>query len=116
MAVPADIALKLSALARADLGAGPRFSISSSDQTTLGFAYIVDGGVVRQGHFTWPSSDDAREAHIDDLVRVAEAGLVPGCAPAKLPSRLRGETWHPVINDYTKELMEKVNQLQAKLE
>jgi hypothetical protein len=116
MAVPEDIALKLSALPRADLGSGPRFSISSSDQTTLDFAYIVDGSVVRQGHFTWPSSDDAREAHIDDLVRVVEAGLIPGCAPAKLPARLGGEAWHPVINDYTKELMEKVNKLQAKLE
>lgn len=60
-------------------------SWSTSAQTQIGWTY-VDGATRRSGHFTWPDSADWTEEHIDGLVRIAEAGLVRGCAPARLPA------------------------------
>jgi hypothetical protein len=60
----------------------------SSAQTRLRWVW-VDGGRVRvEGTLTWPDSDAAAEDHGAALVRVAEASLAPGCAPAPLPRGL----------------------------
>ncbi len=60
----------------------------TSEETTLDFA-IVDGSVaLAKGSFKWPESARAVDAHAVGLTRVLEAGLVRGCAPAALPTRL----------------------------
>ncbi len=60
----------------------------SSAQTRLGWAWVFGARVLAQGQLTWPDSDRAAEAHAASLVRVAEAALAPGCAPAPLPRGL----------------------------
>jgi hypothetical protein len=69
-----------------------RSSWASSNQTTLSFTF-VDGAQREAGTFIWPDADDWVNNHIVQLLRVAEAGLVRGCAPAKLPplADLRGD-------------------------
>jgi len=57
---------------------------ASSGQTRIAFAFD-DGALRRTGEFTWPSAQDPIDTYVDRLVRVMEAGLVRGCAPAKLP-------------------------------
>lgn len=61
-----------------------RTSWISSDQTRIAFAFS-DGRLRETGKFTWPNAHDWVDNHLVHLVRVAEAGLVRGCAPAKLP-------------------------------
>ncbi len=63
-----------------------RTFVSDSGQTTIAWTYF-DGATRANGTFTWPDSYDWIESHADALVRVMEAGLVKGCAPAKLPSK-----------------------------
>ena len=57
---------------------------TSSSQTRIAFAY-ADGSVRRTGELTWPMAQDPIDTYAAELVRVLEAGLVRGCAPAKLP-------------------------------
>lgn len=65
----------------------------SSEQTSISFALVDEGGLRADGHFTRPYSHAAAEVYADDLIRILEAGLEPGCARAKLPARLgRGIT------------------------
>jgi len=61
-------------------------------QTRIAFAFD-DGALRRTGELTWPSAQDPIDTYVDRLVRVMEAGLVRGCAPAKLPpiATLRGD-------------------------
>jgi hypothetical protein len=61
-----------------------RSSWASSNQTRIAFTFL-DGALRETGEFTWPSAHDWVDNHITSLVRVAEAGLVRGCAPAQLP-------------------------------
>ncbi len=63
-----------------------RLFVSDSGQTTIAWTYL-DGATRASGTFTWPDSYDWIESHADALVRVMEAGLVKGCAPAKLPPK-----------------------------
>ena len=88
--VPDDVPLALGSASRLDIGTGVRLSWSSDAQTDIAWSLVADGGAQTDGHFTWPDSADRIEDHIDHLVTVLEAGLVPGCAPARLPARRRG--------------------------
>jgi hypothetical protein len=50
----------------------------------------------------WPTSWREVDTHADGLLRVLEAGLQPGCAPARLPANVaRGKhgTIHPIDAD-----------------
>ena len=58
----------------------------STAQTDIAYSF-VQGSADRFGTFTWPYSASWVENHIVKLIRVMEAGFVPGCAPAKLPTR-----------------------------
>jgi hypothetical protein len=60
--------------------------VSDSGQTGIAWTYF-DGATRASGTFTWPDSYDWIDSHADALVRVMEAGLVKGCAPAQLPSK-----------------------------
>lgn len=60
----------------------------SSAQTQLSWRWVVDGRTRMEGTLTWPDSYRAAESHADDLLSVAEAGIVPGCTRAPLPSQL----------------------------
>jgi hypothetical protein len=62
-----------------------RVTWSSSDQTTIEYTYL-DGATRKSGSFTWPNAADWLDDHVAELVRIMEAGLVKGCAPAKLPT------------------------------
>lgn len=66
--------------------------VVSSDQTTIHFDYF-DGAMREKGIFTWPSEYTGVDTHADNLIRVMEAGLVKGCAPARLPPR--AQLGHP---------------------
>jgi hypothetical protein len=57
----------------------------SSSQTTLAWTWVDGGKVVAEGTLTWPDSYRAEKDHAVELLRVVEAGLVPGCPPAPLP-------------------------------
>lgn len=87
-AVPAGVPLSLAPPSSALNVAGwGELSWASSAQTQLAWTYTdPTRGTRASGDFTWPSSSDWVEEHIDGLVRIAEAGLVKGCAPAKLPA------------------------------
>lgn len=61
---------------------------ASSDQTRLRWAWVDGRRILAAGMLTWPSSDAAAEDHAASLVRVVEAALAPGCAPAALPRGL----------------------------
>lgn len=88
-AVPQGVPLALGA---SDAGAHGseswgRIAWSASDQTQIAWAFD-EGTRARGGTFTWPNAHDWVDDQIDHLVRVSEAGLVQGCAPALLPSKL----------------------------
>jgi hypothetical protein len=70
----------------------------SSAQTTIAYTFFGDevnqrptGTTQRgssapvRGSFQWPTASDVSEDHADELLRVLEAGIVRGCAPARLP-------------------------------
>ncbi len=63
-----------------------RVVMRSSDETTI-HALLRDGNDRYEGTFTWPESFWWPDTHLVDLVEIMEAGLVRGCAPAKLPHR-----------------------------
>lgn len=81
--VPPAIPLQLSGAAF-DADSWSRVTWSSDDQTTLAWTF-ADGALRRTGTVTWPEADDVVNNHITQLIAIAEAGLVRGCAPAKLP-------------------------------
>jgi hypothetical protein len=61
----------------------------SSAQTLLEWLWIAPGGTVQaEGELLWWSYE-LDEAHAGALLRVAEGGLVEGCAPAALPALAR---------------------------
>jgi hypothetical protein len=60
----------------------------SSAQTTLSWTWVDKAQVVAEGTLIWPDSDHPGKDHAVDLLRVVEAGLVPGCPPAPLPNPL----------------------------
>ena len=64
----------------------PRYSVRSSSETSIAYVYR-DGSERYAGDFTWPESFSWADSHIVDLVEIMEAGLVRGCAPAKLPEQ-----------------------------
>jgi hypothetical protein len=61
----------------------------SSNQTQLSWSYMVDGSAVASGTLTWPIDydDDARQYSVE-LLTIAEASLVTGCATARPPRHL----------------------------
>jgi hypothetical protein len=63
----------------------PHLTWADDGQTEIAYAY-VDGAARVQGTFTWPAAADWRDTYLDELLAVAEAGLVRDCAPAKLPA------------------------------
>ena len=63
----------------------PEASWGSSAHTHLAWSLVDDGTVIAEGALMWPTSWKAAENHADDLLRVLEGGLEPGCAPARLP-------------------------------
>jgi hypothetical protein len=66
-----------------------RVFIHSSDQTHLPFAYYRDGQIVASGELVWPEHhNSALWHHAVELARVAEAGIVKGCALARFPTDL----------------------------
>lgn len=77
----------------------------SSAHTTLRWQLIDgSGAVAAEGNVMWPSSPRQVETHADGLLRVVEAGLSPGCAPARLPASLglargRAGAVHPIDAD-----------------
>jgi hypothetical protein len=56
----------------------------NSGQTTLEYVFL-DGATQFTGTFVWPESDDWANQHVTALLRVMEAGVARGCAPARLP-------------------------------
>ena len=95
-----------------------RVTWSSSDQTTIVFTYL-DGATRKTGAFTWPQAADWLDDHVAELVRIMEAGMVKGCAPAKLPSaaQLAGPAGRvSQIDEDEKRVREYYAKLEAKLE
>jgi hypothetical protein len=80
---------------------------SSSAHTTLHWQLLEDsrgGAIAAEGDLMWPTSWRQVETHADGLLRVVEAGLSPGCPPARLPAsvglgRGRAGAVHPVDAD-----------------
>ncbi|MDX2091056.1 MAG: hypothetical protein SFX73_24565 [Kofleriaceae bacterium] len=60
----------------------------SSAQTTLSWTWVDGAKVVAEGKLTWPDSSHVAEDYAVDLLRVVEAGLVPGCPTTPLPNPL----------------------------
>lgn len=74
--------------AGADASVFPGLHLSawfSSAQTQLDWSWVVRGRVLHRGSLTWPESGGAAEDHAAQLLRIAEATFLPGCAPAALP-------------------------------
>ena len=74
------------------MGGGMGFGGSwSSDQTTLGWAWVHNADPPSvHATLTWPRNDsNPEDDHAVRLLSIAESQRVPGCAPAKLP------TWLP---------------------
>ncbi|NLF04380.1 MAG: hypothetical protein GX593_05185, partial [Actinomycetales bacterium] len=69
-------------------GIGGASAWGSSAQTRLAWTWVDGSEVVAEGTLTWPYSYLAGEDHAVSLLRVVEAGLVPGCPPAPLPTPL----------------------------
>jgi hypothetical protein len=90
VAVPDRIELELTPPGdgRDSFGSGSGHGWGSSAQTQIAFALVDEGAVKAQGDFTWPEASDPVDDHASELVRVLEAGLVRGCAPARLPRGL----------------------------
>lgn len=57
----------------------------TSAQTQLTWAWLDGGRVLGQGKLTWPDSSDAAADYAVELLRIAEAGMKPGC-PQSPPS------------------------------
>lgn len=73
-----------------------------SSQTSIAYELVDDGVILASGSLTWPDSWQAVESYADRLVEVLEAGLVRGCAPARLPpgmARGRQGAIHPIDAD-----------------
>lgn len=69
-------------------GSGGGWGWGSSAQTLLSWAWVDGTETLASGTLTWPDSMYPGEDHADELWRVAEAALEPGCAPVRLPRRL----------------------------
>ncbi|MCC7123672.1 MAG: hypothetical protein IT178_02420 [Acidobacteria bacterium] len=57
----------------------------STAQTTLTWRWVRDGAPTIGGEIIWPGSMEPHEDHASTLLRVAEEGLVPGCAARSRP-------------------------------
>lgn len=102
--VPADIKLQLPI----DEGMVTGMSMDSmwftSAQTQLSWTWLDGERVLGRGTLTWPDSSEAAADYAVELLRIAEAGLKPGCPqsppspPSPLPPArlLAGET--PGVN------------------
>jgi hypothetical protein len=85
--VPPDLPVAFSPgrfAARAPLDV-TELSWGSSAHTHLAWSLVDEGTVIAEGKLMWPTSFKPAENQADDLVRVLEGGLEPGCAPARLP-------------------------------
>jgi hypothetical protein len=69
-------------------GYGGGTGYAHSGQTRIAWAWVDGASTLMQGDLTWPDSGEAPEDHADNLLRIAEAALEPGCAPAALPAGL----------------------------
>jgi hypothetical protein len=75
------------------LSAGPRLErfqtqeARTSADTALTWTLVRGGAATNGGSFGWPRSWNVAEAHIGDLLAVAEGGFVEGCPAAPLPPR-----------------------------
>jgi hypothetical protein len=73
---------------------GPRleraktFEGGGSWQSGLSWSLVKDGKETNRGAFTWPDSWNVAERYIDELLEVAEDGLIAGCPRAALPKGL----------------------------
>lgn len=83
--LPEGVALRGDADAGVGFGVGASAWFSSA-QTTLEWSWIDHGRVLHRGTLTWPESSDAAQDHAAALLRIAEATLLEGCAPAPLPA------------------------------
>ncbi|MBN8610963.1 MAG: hypothetical protein J0L92_10290 [Deltaproteobacteria bacterium] len=86
VSVPANVPSRWDPNVLAAQGRGSGWG--SSAQTRLDWAWAEGSRVLARGTLTWPDSDRAAESHAASLVRIAEAALAPGCAPAILPRGL----------------------------
>jgi hypothetical protein len=59
---------------------------SSSGRTTLTYQWVRQGKSVATGTVSWPDADRAADEHATELLSIAEAGFVRGCAPVVMPS------------------------------
>lgn len=57
----------------------------STAQTQLSWMWVDGGRVLGRGTLTWPDSSDAAEDYAVELLRIAEAGMTPGCSPTPPP-------------------------------
>ncbi len=86
--IPSSIPIRESRTPAPDASSWTRLVVTSSDQTGLDWTFAGGADVERAtGSLTWPDSYDWVDTYIDQLIVAAEAGLVPGCAPARVPSR-----------------------------
>ncbi len=75
---------------------------ATSAQTHVAWQLVDGTTTIAKGNLTWPDSYLAWESHAAGLVRVMEAGFVPGCTPAGLPKGIvRGPVGavHPIDAD-----------------
>jgi hypothetical protein len=88
LTVPSGVPFTLTALKDGDgFGAVAGGSMwGSTAQTRLAWTLFDHQGVKGTGTLTWPNAWNPMEDHADGLLRVLEAGLVEGCAPAPLPA------------------------------
>ena len=59
---------------------------TSSRRTTLVYQWVRSGKTTATGTLMWPDAHDAMDDYASDLLAIAEAGFVPGAAPARLPT------------------------------
>ncbi len=72
-----------------ELGSSHSSFSMSSGQTRLAWSYMPDGASLASSDLTWPEDyNHAGREHAVSLLRIAEAGFVPGCAPAQPPTNL----------------------------
>ncbi len=84
--VPSGIEAVFSSGPRLERGATSQ--VRTSADTVLKWALVREGVATNHGAVTWPWSWSDTDTYVDELLAIAEAGLVRGCPPAALPKTL----------------------------
>lgn len=82
--IPPEIEIKRSKLHGYSVG-GMKLG-SSSGRSTLVYQWVRAGRSIATGTLSWPDATYAADEQATELLAVAEAAMVQGCAPAPLPA------------------------------